>query len=108
MKTLIFLILLTFSNIVSAVYGPTNFGWSSYPSHSCPAPFIPSLRPSSNASKSAIDHYNRQIRDYNIQLRQFIDCMNDYLEAADKDIQRIVEKAKKAKKDANRVLNRNI
>ena len=78
------------SNIAGAfVFGSSNLGMFGYPDHTCTKPF----KPYSFDSQYEVDNYN-------LEVQMYVDCINDYVEAARNDIDRIVEKANQAVSEA--------
>ncbi len=83
------------------VLGGSNFGSFIYPDHTCGVRPMPPDRPSQDASRVEIDVYNEAVRDYNRELKEFADCINEYIQNASNDMQRIREKAEKASEEMN-------
>ncbi len=82
------------------VYGGTNLGFTGYPSHDCIKPDKP-YKPYSFNSQWEIDSYNSEVETYNSNLRVYSDCIDEYLENANNDIERIKQKAKEAINEAS-------
>lgn len=82
------------------VFGGTNLGMFGYPSHECTKPLKP-IRPYSLDSQWEIDSYNSDVDLYNFELRRYIDCIEEYVENAGYDIERIKEKAQEAIDEAS-------
>ena len=83
---------------VAMVIGPTNFGFSGYPAHSCYKPLKP-RKPYSTTEQWEVDRYNIEVDSYNSQLRIYQDCASDYVEAAQNDMKRIREKVDELLRD---------
>jgi hypothetical protein len=90
---------LTPISISAAIFGGSNLGYSGYPSHSCTKPMKP-FKPYSFNSQWEIDSYNSGVNLYNMQLRQYSNCIQEYLENANNDIKRIKEKSQDAINEA--------
>ncbi len=83
------------------IVGGSNFGSYLYPYHSCGLkPTLP-VKPFSFSSQEVVEGYNQKIRKYNKEIKEFSNCINDYLENANLDMQRIREKSKEAVDDLN-------
>jgi hypothetical protein len=72
------------------VPGGTNFGILGYPEHSCRKPF----KPYQFNDQYELDNYRDEVQAY-------IDCINEYVENAGNDIERIKESAESAIGEAN-------
>lgn len=73
----------------AVVYGGSNMSYSGYPGSTCSKPSKPD-RPYGTTSWD-IDSYNAKVRDYNSEMRQYIECVKAYLDNANNDIRRIKE-----------------
>ena len=87
----------------AVVYGGSNFGSYDYPTHNCGLPPYPPQRPYDMTSVRDVETYNRLVDQYNTQVRSFSECINAYVERAERDMQRIREKANLAIEDVRRV-----
>ena len=87
----------------AAVYGGSNFGRFEYPSQDCGLPPFAPQRPYDMTSVRDVEAYNARVDQYNTQVRSFSECINAYVDRAEKDIQRIREKANEAVNDMRRV-----
>lgn len=84
------------------IVGGSNFGSFIYPAHSCGMkPILPS-KPFAFSSQQDIDDYNEKIKAYNKTIKEYSSCINEYLDNANRDMQRIREKAKDAVDEMNR------
>ncbi|SRR6266571_3772159 len=83
------------------VFGGSNLGFGGYPSHTCG--FKPSkpFKPFSFTYQWEIDQYNMEVDSYNSRRREFISCLQEYLDNAKNDIERIKEKMNEAVDVAN-------
>jgi hypothetical protein len=90
------LFLLGAGNASAFVIGGTNLGFSGYPDNTCSKPIKPIY--------SGYDPtgYNIEVDTYNTQYRLYISCINEYLDNAKNDIERIKDKYKEAVDNANR------
>lgn len=96
------LLLLAAAPAGAVVYGGSNFGSYNYPSHNCGlAPMLPQ-RPYDMTSVRDVEAYNRRVDAYNTQMRSFSECIDAYVSAADKDMQRIRDKANEAIEEMRR------
>ena len=82
------------------VFGGSNLGIFGYPDHECYKPSKP-YEPYSFDSQYEIDSYNAQVRDYNYNIETYISCIEEYLDSAKNDIERIREKMNDAIEEAN-------
>jgi hypothetical protein len=89
------------SNAFAIVFGGSNLGILGYPSHDCSAPYSKPIKPYSFSSQWEVDRYNSEVENYNNQLREFIRCIEKYVDNAKNDIQRVKEKANEAINEAN-------
>lgn len=87
----------------AVVYGGSNFGRFDYPAQDCGLPPYAPERPFDLNSVREVDAYNARVDQYNTQLRSFSECINSYVERAEKDMQRIREKANAAVEDMRRL-----
>lgn len=96
------LLFLTASPVLAFIVGGSNFGSFIYPEHACGLkPILPS-KPFAFSSQQEIDDYNNKIKVYNKAIKVYSKCINEYLDNANRDMQRIREKAKDAVDDMNR------
>lgn len=86
LSSFIFLI----SPVSAYVSGGSNLGFMGYPECSCRKPMKTFI-----SSKWELD-------DYKFQHARYIDCVNEYIDNANKDIRRIKEKAEQSLEEANR------
>ena len=87
----------------AAVYGGSNFGRFEYPGQDCGLPPFAPQRPYDMTSVRDVEAYNARVDQYNTQVRSFSECINAYVDRAEKDIQRIRERANEASNDMRRV-----
>ncbi|NBK98090.1 MAG: hypothetical protein EOM50_08730 [Erysipelotrichia bacterium] len=78
------------------VAGGTNFDIFGYPSHKCNKPYSKPFKPYSFNSQWEVDAYNNQVRQYNYEIQEFVQCIETYVDSAKNDIERITEEANKA------------
>jgi hypothetical protein len=83
------------------VIGPSNLGLLGYSDHDCSRPYSKPTEPYSFSDQWQIDSYNQEVEEFNAQHESYITCINEYLEAASKDIKRIQEKVEEAIEEAN-------
>jgi len=83
------------------VIGGSNFGIFGYPSHECNPPYSKPYKPFSFNYQWEIDQYNSEVEIYNRELQEFLDCIDEYVNNAKNDIERIREKANEAINEAN-------
>lgn len=88
------------SAALAMVIGGSNLGVGGYPSHRCDKPVKPH-KPYSFSDQWEIDDYNSRVRSYNYQSREYLNCINKYVENSKNDIQRIEEKAQAAIDEAS-------
>ncbi len=103
-KIAIFTLLLLATALPAAAFivGGSNFGTFIYPQHDCGVkPLLPS-KPYAFTSQEDIDAYNDKIKAYNRAIKEYSGCVNEYLDNANRDMQRIREKAKEAVEEMNR------
>ena len=81
---------LTASLTFGYVFGGSNLGYMGYPNHSCYKPY----RPISFETQYEVDSYN-------MEFSMYIDCINEYVDNARNDIQRITDQANQAIDEAN-------
>lgn len=86
----------------AVVEGGSNFGAFNYPSHGCGVAPTPPPRPADMTSVREVEAYNRLVDDYNIRVRSYSECIGAYVERAEKDMERIREKADQAIEDMRR------
>lgn len=72
------------------VLGGSNFGLLGYPDHECHEPYKP---------YEFVDEY--QYQSYKNEVELYFDCIREYVENAERDIERIQEAAKSAIEEAN-------
>ena len=99
----IFAILVTIylpTTACALVLGGSNFDLLGYPSHECTKPLKP-YKPFSFSSQWEVDLYNAQVDDYNWELKQYLNCIDEYIENANNDIERIKEKGQEALGDTS-------
>ena len=87
----------------AVVYGGSNFGRFEYPAQECGLPPLAPQRPYDMTSVREVEAYNQRVDQYNMQVRSFSECINAYVERAEKDMQRIREKANQASEEMRRV-----
>lgn len=91
-RTVIFIIaVLVITPALAFVYGGSNLGFGGYPAHNCYKPHFP--YGGEFSSEWERDSY---VRDWN----SFIDCVNEYIDAGNNDIDRIREAQQNAISDA--------
>jgi len=87
------------------VAGGSNLGSGSYPNHRCHKPTKPAKPDSLNnqwrVPRWEIAAYNESVLGYNAKLKVYNDCMTRYVENANNDIERIRQKAEKARSEAD-------
>ena len=88
------LIVFTTNSADAVVFGPSNLGLGSYPSPRCYEPAIP----------YGNDEYSWS--SFRRQANEYIDCINEYVEAADNDVRRIRDEQEEAIQDAENFLSR--
>ena len=82
------------------VGGSSNFsGFRGYPDHDCIKPYEPT-KPYSFESQWDVDQWNSEVETYNYEWQTYVNCINEYVDAASNDIKRIREKANEAINDA--------
>jgi hypothetical protein len=89
------------SNAVAMVFGGSNLDFLGYPSHTCTAPYSKPIKPYSFSSQWEVDQYNMEVENYNRERREFISCIEEYVDNEKNDIKRIKEKANEAINEAN-------
>jgi len=89
-------LLLMFTSAGAVVLGGSTLGFMGYPSHTCG--FTPSkpFNPFSFTYQWRVDQYNMEVDSYNSRRRQFISCLQEYLDNAKNDIESIKEKMNEA------------
>ena len=102
MKKLIALITLTCSPFYAhaVIFGSSNLGFTGYPDANCTKPFPPT-KPFSFSNQWELDSYNSEIDSYNLFRAEYVNCIKEYIEAADNDIKRIKENVNNAIDEAN-------
>jgi len=94
------LTILAAAPVAADVYGPSNFGAFTYPSHECgPRPAVPQ-RPSGMSAHFEAQDYNARVEEYNLRIERYSRCINEYIERARLDMQRIHEKQLQAAREA--------
>lgn len=82
------------------VYGPSNFGAFTYPSHDCgPRPQVPQ-RPAGLSAHFEAQDYNARVENYNRSIERYSRCIGEYVDRAKLDMQRIHEKQLQAVREA--------
>lgn len=87
-------------NAFAVVFGGSNLGFGGYPDHSCYKPSKP-FKPYSFDSQWEVDIYNQKVDSYNSELGIYLDCINEYVDNAGNDIERIKEAVSNAISEAN-------
>lgn len=82
------------TSATATVFGPSNLSFSGYPDPRCYEPSIPF-----SDEDFAWDMFRSQLRSY-------VDCVNEYVEAGDNDIQRIRDAQAEAVRDAENFMRR--
>lgn len=95
-------ILLT-SSASAIVIGGSNLGPLGYPSHRCTAPYNKPIEPYQFNYQWEIDQYNMEVDRYNRDLEWYFDCIKEYIENANNDVQRIQEEVDSAIMEANAI-----
>jgi hypothetical protein len=85
--------------------GGTNLPTPGYPEHKCAAPMNQPDRPFRNDEYSTRS-YTSEVERYNRQVKEFRDCMADYVDKANNDIRRIQEAAQRALDDFQKLTPR--
>jgi hypothetical protein len=80
---------------MAPVEGGTNLPAPGYPDHKCSAPPYKPEKPFRNDEYSTRS-YTAEVERYNRQLKDYRDCMADYVDNANNDIKRIQGAAQKA------------
>ncbi len=94
-------LLLTCTSAGAIVFGGSNLGFMGYPSHTCGFKPTKPFKPSSFTYNWEIDNYNMEVESYNSRQHEFISCLQEYLDNAKNDIERIQEKMNEAVDVAN-------
>lgn len=89
------ILLFPLSSTQAIVFGGSNLGIFGYSDHECTPPSKP-YKPYSFSSQYQIDAYNAEVEQYNSKMRRYRDCIIEYVENAENDIKRVVEKANEA------------
>jgi len=89
------------STAVAIVFGGSNLDIFGYPSHTCSPPYSKPIKPYTFNDQWEIDSYNSKIRNYNSEMESFRNCIQDYVDNAKNDMERIKENANAAINDAN-------
>lgn len=87
---LTFFLLLISTTAFSFVSGGSNLGLMGYPEHTCSKPY----KPYEFNDQYELDSYRSEVQTY-------INCINEYVENANNDIERIREAAQSAIDEAN-------
>ncbi|WP_421781824.1 hypothetical protein [Kiloniella litopenaei] len=90
------LVLLSASTSIAYIYGGTNFSYNGYPDHTCRAPYSKPVKPYTFNYQWEIDQYNSEVEKYNFELKRYFNCIEEYVDSASNDIERIKEKANDA------------
>jgi len=95
-KKLIMLLFFTLfcSLVFGMIFGGSNLSFTGYPDCDC----YPPSKPYQFNSQYEIDSFNQNVDSY-------INCVNDYLDNANNDIERIYEAKQDALDEANRYIN---
>ena len=88
------------SNSLGLVFGGSNLGFIGYDEHSCTKPYRPT-EPYSFDSQWEIENYNIEVEQYNYEQELYVSCINEYVENAQNDIERISEAINTAISEAN-------
>jgi hypothetical protein len=94
--TFVTALLITFSwNMSSAIVsGSSNISDTfEYPSHSCSKPNPSRTFKPTYAPPWEIEQYNAEVRIYNAKFEKYAECIKKYIDNANRDIERIREKA---------------
>ena len=86
---------------LTSVFGGSNLSVMGYPDHRCRPPYTKPRKPYSFTSQYEIDSYNRKVETYNFQMREYENCISEYVGNAKRDIKRIQEKTNDAIREAN-------
>jgi hypothetical protein len=92
-------------NMASAVVsGGSNLDNFDYPSHSCSKPLRSSrvFKPHSFANSAEVEQYNAEVRNYNAKFEKYAECIKKYIDNANRDMERIREKATEAIAEAEK------
>lgn len=85
----------------SFVIGGSNLTMGRYPEHSCLKP-VPPIRPIISPSRLEIETYNSLLGEYKSMRQMYISCLQEYVDNATKDIERIQEKVESVVDEAKR------
>ena len=98
------LLIVTGLSAPTVASGGSNMG-AGYPDHRCHKPAKPprpdSLKNRWRVPRWELDAYNSSVSRYNAELEVYNSCITRYVENANKDIERIRQKAGKAVAEAN-------
>lgn len=75
-----------------------------YPSHSCSKPPKSTriFKPMGIANTYEVEQYNSEVKNYNAKYEKYIECIKKYIDNANKDMERIREKATEAIAEAEK------
>lgn len=82
------------TSATATVFGPSNMSFTGYPDPRCYQPSVP----------FSDDHYAWD--SFRSQVRTYVDCVNNYVEAGNNDIQRIRDAQDEAIRDAENFVRR--
>ena len=92
-------------NMASAVVsGGSNIDSFDYPSHSCSKPQKSTrvFKPHNFANPWEVEQYNSGVKTYNAKFEKYAECIKKYIDNANKDMERIREKANEAIAEAEK------
>ena len=89
---------------LAVVFGGSNLGLAIYPSHSCTKPSPKPENTTEFYSQDELNDYNARVEKWNTDVERYSLCIDKYLNNADNDIDRIMEKKKEAVAEFNAVV----
>ena len=101
----VLLISFSWNTALAVVIGGSNIAETfDYPSHSCtkPARSTRLFKPMGIANTYEIEQYNSEVKNYNANYEKYIECIKQYIDNANRDMERIREKANEAVAEANK------
>lgn len=99
------LVTLSWNMALAGVAGGSNISDTfDYPSHACSKPPKSTrlFKPLGAANTYEVEQYNAEVRTYNAKYEKYIECIKSYIDNANKDMERIREKANAAIEEANK------
>lgn len=99
-----FLLAISWNMASAVVTGGSNLDTFDYPSHSCSKPQKSTrvFKPHSFANPWDVEQYNSEVKNYNAKFEKYAECIKKYIDNANKDMERIREKANEAIAEAEK------